>query len=229
MLPEVVDVTNERVADTDGAVEQLLVPAAKLTKSLATILGLGSGAGDISRALSRRFPDADIYGVDYSEIAIRKAIEISKIESINNVKFLKENVTSLPADWTGKFDWVILYDVLHDLPDHVNAMKEVQRVLKDGGVVSITDPNVHSNHGDNVGDSNVAGVGYALSTVICLPCSLSIDDAAGHGIGWGTENKEKFLISSGWLVKDKRNIGSPLAVNFTCVKAENKPDESSSC
>ncbi|XP_033762711.1 uncharacterized protein LOC117344165 [Pecten maximus] len=219
MLPEVVDVTEERVADPDMVVEQLLVPATKFTGARTSILDLGSGAGNISRALSRRFPCADIYGVDYTDMAITKAIEIAHTQGIKNVKFLKENATSLPADWTHKFDWVVMYDVLHDLSDPVNAMKEVNRVLKDNGVVSITDPDVHSNHRDNIGDPNVAGVGYALSTVICLPCSLSIDGAPGYGIGWGTENKDAFLKSSGWLVKDKRHIGSPLACNFTCVKA----------
>lgn len=216
MLPEVVDVTEERVAEPDTIVEQLLVPA--MPENIKSILDIGSGAGVITRALSRRFPDADIYAVDYSDIAITKGIEIANTIGIKNITFLKENITSMPADWTHKFDWVILYDVLHDLPDHVNAMKEVKRVLKDTGVVSISDPDIHSNHRDNVGDTNNAGVCYALSTLICLPCSMSIDGGAGHGIGWGTEEREAFLKSSGWNVKDKRNIGSDMSCNFTCAK-----------
>ncbi|OWF51031.1 uncharacterized protein LOC110449700 [Mizuhopecten yessoensis] len=180
------------MSDTDTVVTQLLEPARKLTKSMVTILDLGSGAGCLTRALRRHFPDAEIYGVDYSEVATTKAIAAAKAEGIKNVKFLKEDATSLPADWKGKFDWVILYDLLHDLADHVSVMKEVNRVLKDGGVASITDPEVHSNHRDNVGDSYVAGVGYALSSVSCLPRSVAIEGGAGYGVGWGTENKKSF-------------------------------------
>ncbi|OWF41683.1 uncharacterized protein LOC110462087 isoform X2 [Mizuhopecten yessoensis] len=205
MPPEVIDILDARTADPDTTVKALTVPVMEHTRSLTTILDLGCGAGHISRALSKCFPGPDIYAVDYCEVAITKAL--SKTQDVKNVKFLKENVTSLPAAWTRKFDWVILYDVLHDLPDHVNAMKEVDRVLKNDGVASIVDPDVHSKHRDNIGNNNVAGVGFALSALICLPCSLSTDGASGHGVGWGSENKEQFLTSSGWRVKDKRNIG----------------------
>ncbi|OWF49424.1 uncharacterized protein LOC110451808 [Mizuhopecten yessoensis] len=219
MPNKLIDVTEDKTPDPDKAVEQLLVPVTKSIKSMTAVLDLGCGAGVLTRALSRHCPDADIYGVDYNEGAITKAKANAESQSIKNVTFVTEDATSLPADWTGKFDWVILFDVLHDLPDHVNAMKEVRRVLKDDGVVSITDPDLHSNQRDNVGDPNVAGVGYAISTMICLPCSLSIDGAPGYGMGWGTEKKEAFLSSSGWRVKDKSNIQSSFALNFTCVKA----------
>ncbi|XP_021347094.1 uncharacterized protein LOC110446326, partial [Mizuhopecten yessoensis] len=219
MPPGVVEAIEEKTGDPDSIVEELLKPITKPIESLNTILDLGCGGGCATRALRKRFPKAVIYGVDYSEDALTKAKSTAKAQGTENLHFVKEDVTSLPADWTGKFDWVILLDVLHDLPDPVNAMKEVRRVLKDDGVVSIVDPDLHSSHRDNIGDANLAGVGYAISSVICLPCSLSIDGAAGHGMGWGTENKEKFLTGSGWLVQDKRNIESPFALNFTCVKA----------
>ncbi|XP_033758192.1 uncharacterized protein LOC117340543 [Pecten maximus] len=125
-FPEVVDAMDERMSlNADMVVEQLLLPVTEFKESLRTILDLGSGAGCVSRAISRRYPDADIYAVDYSEIAIEKAIETSEVQGITNITFLKEDLTSLPKEWTGKFDWVIMYDVLHDLPDHSNAMKEV--------------------------------------------------------------------------------------------------------
>ncbi|XP_060082820.1 ubiquinone/menaquinone biosynthesis C-methyltransferase UbiE-like [Ylistrum balloti] len=218
MPPEVVDLLEEKIPNADKALEELLVPVVKLKGSITTILDLGSGAGNLSRALSRRFPDATIYAIDYNESAIAKADTISKAQGIKNVQFLKLNATALPTDWTNKFDWVIMYDILHDLAGHVKAMEEVGRVLKDDGVLSINDPDLHSNVLNNVGDTNVASVGYAISSVICLPCSLSEGDTLGLGMGWGTENKEAFLASSGWHVKDKRKIESHLALNHTCVK-----------
>ncbi|XP_060073865.1 S-adenosylmethionine-dependent methyltransferase Rv2258c-like [Ylistrum balloti] len=217
MPKEVVDAIENKTADPDEAVNQLLKPLPKPLESKATILDLGCGGGNLTRALRKRFKDADIYGADLSETAITKAEALSK--SVKNLKFVKTDITRMPADWTRKFDWVILYDVLHDLPDNVNAMKEVHRVLKDDGAVSIVDPNIHSKHRDNIGDANTAGVGYAISSVICLPSSSSIEGAACHGIGWGTENKEAFLKSSGWKIHAKGNVDSPFAYNFTCGKA----------
>ncbi|XP_060066339.1 S-adenosylmethionine-dependent methyltransferase Rv2258c-like [Ylistrum balloti] len=219
MPADLVDLTERKTVNPGAVVEDLLPPITKSLGSVKTILDLGCGGGNITLALSKRFPDADIYAVDYSETAITRATAIAKAEGIKNVTFVKEDVTSLPSDWTGKFDWVILFDVLHDLPDHINAMKEVHRVLKDDGVTSIVDPDVHSHHRDNVGDTCVAGIGYSISCLVCLPCSSSIEGAVCHGIGWGTENKEAFLKSTGWKVEDKRSLGSPFALNFTCVKA----------
>ncbi|XP_021339979.1 uncharacterized protein LOC110441198 [Mizuhopecten yessoensis] len=218
MPSDLVEAIDEITTDPESVVEQLLLPITKPIRSITAILDLGSGRGWVTRALSRRFPYKHIYGVDFNEDAITKAKAMSKSQGIKNVTFVKEDATSLPADWTGKFDWVVLFELLHGLPDPVNAMKEVHRVLKDDGVVSIVDPDLHSNVRENVGDPNIAGIEYALSPLMCLPASLSVENSTGHGCGWGTENKEAFLTSSGWRVKDKSNIDGPFALNFTCVK-----------
>ncbi|XP_069111187.1 S-adenosylmethionine-dependent methyltransferase Rv2258c-like isoform X2 [Argopecten irradians] len=181
----------------------------------SVIMDLGCGGGNLTRALRKKFPQAEVIGIDYNQDAITKAKNLTKIPG---VKFLKEDATKLPADWTKKFDWVILYDVLHDLPQPAQVMKEVHRVLKDDGVSSIVDPDLHSSHSDNIGNIGVAAIGYAISSIICLPCSLSVPGAAGNGMGWGSENKEKFLTEAGWNILGKRNIDSPFALNFTCTK-----------
>ncbi|XP_021365685.1 uncharacterized protein LOC110458352 [Mizuhopecten yessoensis] len=186
------------------------------SSTVTTILDLGSGSGMLTRALGKRFPDVTVYGADFNEDAIDKAK--AKTENLANVKFLTANASSLPNDWTKTFDWIIIHDVLHDLPYPVECMSEVFRVLKDDGVVSIADPAVHSCHRDNIGDLNLAAVGYSLSSVICLPSSLSTEGAAGNGIGWGTENREAFVTEAGFCVKNKRKIG--MSCYLTCVKTE---------
>ncbi|XP_069103397.1 S-adenosylmethionine-dependent methyltransferase Rv2258c-like [Argopecten irradians] len=220
MPREIVDAVDNRMGDESAAreVELLLEPINKIKElsSLLNVLDLGSGAGVLTRALSKRFPDAEVFGVDFNELAIKKAD--AHTDNPSNVKYLKASVASLPADWTNKFDWVVIYDVLHDLPCPEECMREVARVLKDDGLVSITDPHVHSNHRDNVDDLAGAGIRYAISSVVCLPSSMSADGAAGHGIGWGTENRETFLTKAGWCIEDKRIQGTNS--NFTCSKCK---------
>ncbi|XP_069115566.1 S-adenosylmethionine-dependent methyltransferase Rv2258c-like [Argopecten irradians] len=221
MPAEVVDLLEKKIPDCDIALEQILDPVMELRKGpICTILDLGCGGGNLSRALSRRFTDAVIYAVDYNTTAIKRATENPNYPNVNNIQFLCLDAKALPSEWTNMFDWVILYDVLHDLSGHVKAMDEVRRVLKEDGIVSLNDPDLHSNVRDNIGDTDVAGVGYAISTVICLPSSMSDGEQSGHGMGWGTENKEEFLTNAGWVVTDKRKVGSHLALNFTCVKKE---------
>ncbi|XP_033760982.1 uncharacterized protein LOC117342830 [Pecten maximus] len=216
MPTEMVDAIDGRMGDVDKLVEALLEPVlTKKESSLSNILDLGSGAGVLTRALGKRLPGAAVFGVDFNEIAINKAI--AKTGSCSNVTYLKASGACLPSDWTKRFDLIVLYDVLHDLPCPSECMREVYRVLKDDGVVVISDPHVHSKHRDNIGDFGIAGMTYAISSVICLPSSMSTEGAAGNGIGWGSENRESFLTEAGWCIKDKRQIG--FSMNLTCGKS----------
>ena len=42
--------------------------------------------------------------------------------------------------WEKKFDWIVIVDVLHDLPNPDPCLAEVKRVLKDDGAVSTIIP-----------------------------------------------------------------------------------------
>ncbi|XP_033760728.1 uncharacterized protein LOC117342640 [Pecten maximus] len=196
MPTEMVDAQDGRLGEVNGLVNAILEPVLAMRESsVLNILDIGSGAGVFTRVLGKRFPGAAVFGVDVNELAIKKAI--TKPGSPSNVTYLQASVSCLPSNWTNKFDLVLIYGVLHDLSCPSECMCEVSRVLKYDGVVSIADPHVHSNHKDNSGDFSHAGMAYAISSVICLPSSMSTEGAAGNGIGWGIENREAFLSEAG--------------------------------
>jgi len=60
--------------------------------SSLSVLDLCTGSGCLAIALARKFPDAQVYGTDISEVAIRYAKENAKPNCINNVTFLKGNL-----------------------------------------------------------------------------------------------------------------------------------------
>lgn len=126
--------------DPEGEVAVLLEPVIKLKEStkVLNVLDLGSGAGVLTRMLGKRFPKAEIFGIDFNERAIKKARAHNA--SPSNVTYIKASVTSVPKDWTQKFVFIVIYDVLHDLPCPSECIREVARVLKDDGIVSISDP-----------------------------------------------------------------------------------------
>jgi ubiquinone/menaquinone biosynthesis C-methylase UbiE len=43
-----------------------------------------------------------------------------------------------------KFDWIIIVDVLHDLPNPDQCLADVKRVLQDDGIVSAIDPYIET-------------------------------------------------------------------------------------
>lgn len=53
------------------------------------ILDLCTGTGCLALALAREFPDAQVYGADISETALRYAEKNAKANGINNVSFIK--------------------------------------------------------------------------------------------------------------------------------------------
>ncbi|XP_060083160.1 S-adenosylmethionine-dependent methyltransferase Rv2258c-like [Ylistrum balloti] len=215
MPKELPDAMDARLGDGEGVLQALLPPVLDIKGSAVTnILDVGSGAGVLTRALCKRFPDSAVYGIDSCGDSIDKAK--ANTESNINVTFVKASVDSLPSDWTNKFDWVIIFDVLHDLPRPEESMREVLRVMKDDGVISISDPNVHSNVRDNVGDFMISGIALSISSVICLPSSMS-SEGAGNGIGWGLENRLNFITKAGLSVKDTHTFG--FSCNLTCVKS----------
>jgi SAM-dependent methyltransferase len=50
------------------------------------------------------------------------------------------DVEKMPADWTGAWDAAIMVEVMECVPNPFNAVKELHRILKPGGVILITSP-----------------------------------------------------------------------------------------
>jgi len=183
------------------------------------ILEIGCGEGMLSRNTARHLPNTEYHGVDVHEMYIKNAQSLADNEGIKNVSYSVRNVEHLPDEWTQKFDWIIMYDVLHDLPHPKESIDEIKRVLKDDGMATIVDPKLHSQHRGNIGDIKCAGMGYAGSCFFCLPCSSAEESSAKNGIGWGEQKKQALLEENGWLVKDKRMItNNPFEFVFTCCK-----------
>lgn len=155
-------------------------------------MDFGCATGMLTINIAKHFPNAMVYGVDIEEKAIAKAKENKKKENISNVEFVLSSGELMDKTWEKKFDWIIIVDVLHDLPNPDQCLAEVKRVLKDDGIVSAIDPAFHSDQKMNVGNPN-ASMHYVFSTFICLPCSMSAEPAVGHGVGWGIENRVAFL------------------------------------
>ena len=97
------------------------------------ILELGCSAGQTTVALKRRFPDAEVWGVDIGgpmvHYAHMRATQLGV--DVNFMQGLAED-TGFPD---GYFDMVVSYIILHEVPNVKNTqiMKEVSRVLRSGG------------------------------------------------------------------------------------------------
>ena len=103
------------------------------------ILDLGCGEGGYARELKRR--GANIIGVDGSESLVRIARERAEKESLE-IEFICANANDLNSIADNSYELVVASMSLMDVEDYPGAVREVRRVLRNGGslLMSITHP-----------------------------------------------------------------------------------------
>ncbi|MCF6357726.1 MAG: class I SAM-dependent methyltransferase, partial [Draconibacterium sp.] len=102
------------------------------------ILELGCGAAKITRKIAESGKDRRITATEVDKIQHQKNLEINDLP---NVKFVFAGSQSLPFD-DNSFDVILLFKSLHHVPLELmqDAMKEISRVLKPGGMAYISEP-----------------------------------------------------------------------------------------
>lgn len=108
------------------------------------VLDFGCGPGTISVGLAKAVAPGELHGVDIEAPQIAMAQAAAQAGGHGNARFQVGDVTNLPfADNT--FDVVHGHAVLMHVPNLAQALAEVKRVLKPGGIVSTRD-SVLSSH-----------------------------------------------------------------------------------
>lgn len=104
----------------------------------SAIAELGCGGGRNAGELMKRYPEAKLTALDYSDVSVTKASEYNK-KAIAEGKcsVVRGNVAKLPfGDET--FDLATAFETVYFWPGLENCFKEVFRVLKPGGTFLIT-------------------------------------------------------------------------------------------
>ncbi|KAG9325839.1 hypothetical protein KVV02_006833 [Mortierella alpina] len=109
-----------------------LLPHIKPTMS---ILDVGCGPGSISVDLAKLVPSGRVVGIEYTPEPLTEARAFAAQQGVANAEFLVGDIHSLdfPDD---TFDIVHAHQVLQHVADPVQALKEMRRVCKPGGIVA---------------------------------------------------------------------------------------------
>jgi ubiquinone/menaquinone biosynthesis C-methylase UbiE len=103
------------------------------------VLELGPGPGAFTIEAARRTePGGRLVAVDIQAKMIAAVERKVRESKLSNVETYLADASHLPLD-NGSIDRAFLVTVLPEIPDRKRALKELRRVLKPGGVLSVTE------------------------------------------------------------------------------------------
>ncbi len=93
------------------------------------------GTADWTIALAEAVgPDGEVTGLDFSQNMLNVGIEKVKKLGLNQVKLIHGNAMEIPFP-DNSFDYVTIGFGLRNVPDYMQVLKEMHRVVKPGGMV----------------------------------------------------------------------------------------------
>ena len=99
------------------------------------LLDVGCGPGTITLGLAKLLPDGKVLGID-SESSVLKVARLQANEEVSNVDFEQGDVLNLRfQDHT--FDVVHAHQLIQHVTNPLQALSEMRRVTKSGGVVAV--------------------------------------------------------------------------------------------
>ncbi|KAK7096228.1 S-adenosylmethionine-dependent methyltransferase Rv2258c-like [Littorina saxatilis] len=160
---------------------------------------VGCGIGRMVRHLAAMFPKSHFTVTDVVEQPLHLARQRAQGQGLTNMTFHLLDVCKVPGEWTEEFDWMFAFDVIHDLPYPLEAIKGVFKALKPGGQFSMIDQLVSSFVAENKNNMAVARL-HAMGTFFCIPESYQQPDSEALGPCWGEEKARSLLGKAGFRV-----------------------------
>ena len=160
----------------------------------ARVADVGCGKGASTLLLAKAFPNSRFYGFDYHDKSVEAAREYAKRDGLGDrVTFEVSEAKRFPGK---DYDFVTVFDCLHDMGDPVGAAAHVRRSLANDGTWMIVEPFANDQLKDNL--NPVGRVYYSFSTLLCTPCSRSQEVGLCLGAQAGEARIREVVTSAGF-------------------------------
>ena len=160
----------------------------------ARVADVGCGKGASTLLMAKSFPKSHFFGFDYHDKSIEGAREAARREGVaDRVTFEVAKAKEFPGK---DYDFVAVFDCLHDMGDPVGAATHVRRSLHEDGTWMIVEPFANDELKDNL--NPVGRVYYSFSTLLCTPCSRSQEVGLCLGAQSGEKRIREVIASAGF-------------------------------
>jgi SAM-dependent methyltransferase len=160
----------------------------------AKVADVGCGKGASSILMAKAFPNSHVFGFDYHDKSIEAARESAIREGVaDRVTFEVAPAKGFPGK---NYDFVSVFDCLHDMGDPVGAAAHIRKAVRDDGTWMIVEPFANDDLKDNL--NPVGRIYYSFSTLLCTPCSRSQEVGLCLGAQAGEKQVRKVVASAGF-------------------------------
>jgi SAM-dependent methyltransferase len=171
------------------------------------IADVGCGHGASTILMAQAFPNSEFVGFDYHQASIEHARKTTSEAGLDGrVSFEVAPAKAYPGDG---YDFVAMFDCLHDMGDPVGAAKHVLKTLDPDGTWMIVEPYAGDRLEDNL--NPVGRVFYGASTLVCTPASR--DQEAGLALGaQAGEARLREVVTDGGFTRFRRATETPFNI-----------------
>jgi 2-polyprenyl-3-methyl-5-hydroxy-6-metoxy-1,4-benzoquinol methylase len=172
------------------------------------VADVGCGYGYSTILMAQSYPKSTFVGFDYH----RESIDAARLRALEaGVADRVSFEVGGAKDFGGSYDFVTMFDALHDMGDPAGASRHILSKLTPGGTWMIVEPYA----GDRV-EENLNPIGrayYAGSTLMCTPCSLAQEGGLALGAQAG-EARVRAVVMSAGFGHFRRAMQSPVNLVF---------------
>ena len=180
------NLVNSWIPALDGVKEKL--------EAGAHVADVGCGKGASTILMAQAFPQSRFVGFDYHDKSIEAARESARKNGVQDrVIFEVAAAKSFPGR---DYDFVTVFDCLHDMGDPIGAAAHVRQSLARNGTWMIVEPFAHDHLKDNL--NPVGRVMYSFSTLLCTPCSRSQEVGLCLGAQAGEARIREVVTAAGF-------------------------------
>lgn len=174
-----------------------------------SVADIGCGHGISTILMAQAFPNSRFVGFDYHAESVEIARQRAREAGIaHRCQF---EVGSAKDFGQSPFDFITIFDALHDMGDPAGAASYILKRLAPGGTWMIVEPYA----GDRI-EENLNPIGrayYAASTLMCTPCSLSQEVGLALGAQAG-EARLRAVVTGAGFGTFRRAAHSPVNLVF---------------
>ena len=175
----------------------------------AKVADVGCGKGASTLLMAQAFPNSRFSGFDYHDKSIEGARESARRQNVaDRVDFEIAKAKDFPGR---DYDFVTVFDCLHDMGDPVGAAQHVRESLAKDGTWMIVEPFANDDLKDNL--NPVGRVFYSFSTLLCTPCSRSQEVALCLGAQAG-ESRIGQVITTAGFTRFRRAAETPFNIVY---------------